>query len=104
MAGGTGDDETGQRPPLPQERLGAAEGGLSAPILFFDTAPVCGMRRGVFSLVLEAFVQDAGEGEATDNHRVVVAHLRTTSEGLRSLKAAIEKIELMAAKPAGGTN
>ena len=96
MAGGTSDD-------MGRDRLPAAQGGLNAPILFFDAAPVCGLRQGVFSLVLETFVQDV-EGEALANRRVVVGHLRTTVEGLRSLKAAIAKVELMAAKPAGGTN
>ena len=87
-----------------QPRLSAAEGGASAPIVFFDLAPVFGIRAGVYSLVLETVVQDISEADAADNRRVVVAHLRTTSEGIRSLKNAIEKLELIAAPPEGGTN
>lgn len=82
-------------------RLPAAQGGLDA-ILFFDGVPVYGARQGVFSLLLETLVQDV-EGEAPANHRVV-GHLRTAAEGIRSLKAAIEKLEVMAATPAGGRN
>lgn len=102
MAGGP--DETQQGRPALGGRLPAAEGGASAPILFFDAVPVFGIRSGVFSLVLEAFVQDIAEANAADNRRIVTAHLRTTAEGIRSLKAAIERIELLAAKPEGGTN
>lgn len=101
MAGGT-DDEGADRPA--PARLAAAEGGASAPVLFFDAAPVFGMRGGVFSLVLETFLQDVEASDAAGNRRVVVAHLRTTAEGIRSLRAALDGIELMAAKPEGGTN
>ena len=97
------EDEPGRASPA-RARLGAAEGGASAPIVFFDIAPVFGIRAGVCSLVLETFLQDVSEADAADSRRVVVAHLRTTSEGIRSLKSAIEKLELMAARPEGGKN
>ncbi|GJD83629.1 hypothetical protein [Methylobacterium haplocladii] len=103
MAGATDDDARSPRLSSP-DRLVAAEGGANAPVLFFDVAPVFGMRGGVFSLVLETFVQDISEADAGDSRRLVVAHLRTTAEGIRSLKEAIEKIELMAAPSQGGTN
>ncbi len=103
MAKATGDDTQAPRR-LSPDKLAAAEGGANAPVLFFDVAPVFGMRGGVFSLVLETFVQDIAKADAGDSRRLVVAHLRTTAEGIRSLKEAIEKIELMAAPSQGGTN
>lgn len=94
----------GQQRATQQDRLAGAEGGASAPILFFDAAPVFGVRSGVFSLVLEAFVQDIDASDAAHTRRRVVAHLRTTPEGIRSLSAALERIALMAARTEGEPN
>ena len=83
--------DAGQRPP-PQR---VAEGSALAPLIYFGIVPNFGFNVGVANVTLEAVrftmpVQGTITGE-----RVAVAHLRTSVEGLRQLKAAIEGIEAM---------
>ena len=80
------------RRPAPQR---VAEGSAPVPLIYFDIVPNFGFNVGVANVTLEAVrftmpVQGTITGE-----RVAVAHLRTSVEGLRQLKAAIEGIEAM---------
>ena len=79
------------KPPAPRR---VSEASAPAPLIYFDIVPNFGFN-GVANLTLEAVrftmpVQGKIVGE-----RVAVAHLRTSVEGLRQLKAAIEGIEAM---------
>ena len=71
----------------------AAEASAPAPFIYFDIVPNFGFNVGVANLTLETvrFTMPA-PGKVT-GERVAVAHLRTSIEGLRQLKAAIEGIE-----------
>ena len=85
------------------EQIPSVAGGLSAlasanaPFIYFDAAPNFGFNGGIANLSLEVvrFIPNPGvPGVFTD--RVTVAHLRMSLEGVRSLKTALEGIELMA--------
>ena len=80
------------RAPAPQR---VPEGSAPAPLIYFDIVPNFGFNVGVAHLTLEAvrFTMPVQGKIAGD--RVAVAHLRTSVEGLRQLKAAIEGIEAM---------
>jgi hypothetical protein len=104
-------DETNPKPPVVVEQIPSVAGSLSAlasanaPFIYFDVAPNFGFNAGIASLSLEAvrFIPNPGsQGVFTD--RVTVAHLRMSLEAMRSLKAAIEGIELMASPAQGGKN
>jgi hypothetical protein len=73
-------------PPVP-------EASAMAPFIYFDIVPNFGINNGVVALTLEAvrFTLD-GPGKVSQG-RVTVAHVRTSIEGLRQLKRAIEGIE-----------
>ena len=77
--------------PAPQR---VAEASAPAPFIYFDIVPNFGFNIGVANLTLEAvrFTMPV-QGKITGS--VAVAHLRTSVEGLRQLKAAIEGIEAM---------
>lgn len=96
-------------PQQPVEQIPSVEGGLSAtasahaPFIYCDNAPNFGLRNGIANISLEVIrfttMDDAVTVKAD---RVTVAHLRMSLEALRSLKAAIEGIELLA-RPVAGT-
>ena len=85
------------KPPAPQR---VAEASAPGPFIYFDIVPNFGFNIGVANLTLEAvrFTMPV-QGKIT-GERVAVAHLRTSVEGLRQLKAAIEGIEAMIQRPA----
>jgi hypothetical protein len=85
------------KPPAPQR---VAEASAPAPFIYFDIVPNFGFNVGVANLTLEAlrFTMEA-PGKVT-GERVAVAHLRTSIEGLRQLKAAIEGVEAIIQRPA----
>ena len=68
------------------------------PFIYFDLASTFGLNDSIANITLEAVRFMPGE-EQTLPDRVVVAHLRMSFAGLRSLKAAIEGIEQTAASP-----
>jgi hypothetical protein len=76
------------------------EASAPAPFIYFDFAPNFGFNVGVANLTLEVlrFTMEA-PGKVT-GERVAVAHLRTSIQGLRQLKAAIEGIEAIIQRPA----
>ena len=78
------------KPTLPPP---VADASALAPFIYFDIVPNFGFSGGVANLTLEAIrftVETPGE---VLGPRVAVAHLRTSIEGLRQLKAAIDGIE-----------
>ena len=80
------------RRPEPQR---VAESSAPAPIIYFDIVPNFGFNVGVANLTLEAVRFTMPVQGAITAERVAVAHLRTSVEGLRQLKAAIEGMEAM---------
>jgi hypothetical protein len=90
------------------EQIPSVAGGLSAtasahaPFIYFDNAPNFGLRSGVASISLEAIrFTTVTDSSTVVADRVSVAHLRMSLEALRSLKAAIEGIELLASPVSG---
>ena len=76
-----------------------------APFIYFDAAPNFGLNGGIANLSLEVvrFTPNPGvTGVHAD--RVTVAHLRMSLDGVRSLRAALDGIELMATPAQGGKN
>jgi len=93
-------DKPSPPPPIVTELLPSVEGRMSglasahAPFVFFDAAPTMGHFNGIIHIALSALRFMPTEGRAVGD-AVMVAHLRTNLEGLKSLKAAIVKVELM---------
>jgi hypothetical protein len=105
------DDSTPKATVVVVEQIPSVAGGLSAlasanaPFIYFDAAPNFGLNGGIANLSLEVvrFILNTGsQGVVAD--RVTVAHLRMSMEGVRSLKAALEGIELMASSTPGAKN
>ena len=85
--------------------LATALASAHAPFIYFDAAPNFGLNGGIANVSLEVvrFIPNPGSpGVFTD--RVTVAHLRMSLDAVRSLKAAIEGIELMAVPAQGAKN
>jgi hypothetical protein len=78
--------------PVPQR---VAEASAPAPFIYFDIVPNFGFNVGVANLTLETVRFTMPDPGKITGERVAVAHLRTSLEGLRQLKAAIEGIEAM---------
>jgi hypothetical protein len=78
--------------PAPQRM---AEASAPAPFIYFDIVPNFGFNVGVANLTLETVRFTMPVPGKITGERVAVAHLRTSLEGLRQLKAAIEGIEAM---------
>lgn len=82
-------------------------GAITAPVLYFDDAPVFGIGNGIGRITLSTMIQDEdGKGGLT-TRRVVVAHLRGNALAFAGLREAINGMELMNAGPAepeGPTN
>ena len=85
------------KPPLPH----VAEASALAPFIYFDIVPNFGFNGGIANLTLEAVRFTMETPGTVSGGRVAVAHLRTSLEGLRQLKAAIEGIERIMQRPAG---
>jgi hypothetical protein len=75
------------------------ETGAPAPFIYFDIVPNFGFNVGVANLTLEAVRFTMPVLGKITGERVAVAHLRTSVEGLRQLKAAIEGIEAIIQRP-----
>lgn len=78
----------------------------NAPFIYFEGAPFFGLINGVGKVVIETtrqIAQNAEGGVVFD--RVIVAHLVGNIPAIRSLRAALDGILLMAEpKPEGPTN
>ncbi len=84
----------------------SAIGSANAPFIYFENVPFYGFLNGVGQVTMEAgriFGADANGKVILD--RVIVAHLRGNIPAIRSLRAALDGILLMAEpKPPGPTN
>ena len=78
----------------------AAEGSALGPFIYFDLVPNFGFSFGVANLTLEVMRFTMESPGKVSGERVAVAHLRTSVEGLRQLKAAIQEIENIMQRPA----
>jgi hypothetical protein len=78
----------------------SAIASASAPFLYFDGAPNYGFYGGIANVTLEAIRHTSSAGSVWKD-RVIVAHLRMSLEAAESLKAALEGVLLLAAKPEG---
>ena len=102
-------DESLTKPPVARELgtddtpagVGAIDGAI-APFIFTDGAAALGYYNGIAHMTLTAlrFRPRSDEKAGTVMDSVVTAHLRMNMVALASLKAAIEKIELLAQPPA----
>src|SRR5262245_61927075 len=76
-----------------------------APFIFFEVAPGFGFTNGVANITLCANRTYVGANGAIVNERVVVAYLRGNVQAALSLKAAIDRVLLLAAPtPEGKAN
>jgi hypothetical protein len=104
-------DEATPKPPVVVEQIPSVSGSLSAlasahaPFIYFDAAPNCGLNGGIASLSLEVvrFIANPGSTSVFTD-RVTVAHLRMSLDGVRSLRAALDGIELIAQRAQAGKN
>jgi hypothetical protein len=92
---------------IPSVRGGiSAIGSAHAPFIYFENVPFYGLLNGVGQVTIEAgrlFGADANGTPILD--RVIVAHLRGNIPAIRSLRAALDGILLMAEpKPEGPAN
>ena len=85
------------KPTTPQR---VAETAAPAPFIYFDIVPNFGFNLGVANLTLEAVRFMMPTPGTVTGERVAVAHIRTSLDGLRQLKAAIEGIEAIIQRPA----
>jgi hypothetical protein len=76
----------------------------NAPVLYFDTVPVCGNNQGVMSLMLGIKVIAPSRSGQTISKQRIVAHLRCTATAARHLRDAIDRALLLGAEPQGGKN
>ena len=98
--------------PRPIETIPSVRGGFSAiasangPFVYFENAPFYELLNGSAQITLDAnrlFGADATGHPVYD--RVIVAHLRCNIEAIKSLRATLDGILLMAEpKPEGPTN
>jgi hypothetical protein len=99
-------------PPHTVEVIPSVQGGLSAiasanaPFIYFDNAPFYGVLNGVGQVTLEAArLFGAAEDGRPIIDRAIVAHLRGNLHAIRSLRAALDGILLLAEpKPQGPPN
>lgn len=86
--------------PVIVEQIPSVEGGVSAigssnaPIIFLDGVATMGHYNGIAHLCLTA-LRFLHHPSGAKSDSVIVAHLRMNIPALKSLKDAIEKIELM---------
>ena len=77
----------------------------TAPILYFDSVPICGNNKGMVSLTLCAdLTAPSQSGQTIDTSPRVVAHLRCTPASARRLRDTIDRTLLLAAETQGGKN
>jgi hypothetical protein len=95
--------------PKPGETVIPLIGGLNveasnaAPLIFVESVPCFGFNNGVFGATLEIQRQFSGpEGMHTD--RVVVAHLRMTTQAAQQLVSAFQQCMLAMQRPEGRAN
>jgi hypothetical protein len=93
------EDSLPDKPTAPPR---VAEANAPAPFIYFDIVPNFGFNVGVANLTLEAVRFTTETLGKVSGERVAVAHLRTSIEGLRQLKAAIEGIEAIIQRPSDG--
>lgn len=70
----------------------------NAPFIFVENVPTFGVRDGIVNLTLES-IRHHNVGGNILADRVIVAHLRLTLPAFAHLKAALQKIDLIIAKP-----
>lgn len=80
-----------------------AEGGLEAPVIYFESAPCLGVGPGIGRIALEMVIYDpAPEGVQPSQRRKIVAQLRGPLSAFADLRAAINQMEVMVTPPQGG--
>ena len=92
------------KPPVFVEQIPSVPGSLSAiasanaPFIYFDGVPNFGFNNGIANLTLEVIrFSNTAIGTGTVHaDRVSVGHLRMNLVAVRSLKGALEGIELLA--------
>jgi hypothetical protein len=92
---------------IPSIRGGlSAIGSANAPFIYFENVPFYGLLNGVGQLTLDANRLYGADSDGKPIYdRVIVAHIRCNLPAIRSLRAAIDGILLMAEpKPEGPAN
>lgn len=78
------------------------EGGMEAPIVYFDNVSAFGIGAGIGRMTLEMDVYEPTEpGAPSRTRRRVVAHLRGPLPAFDALRSAINQMEAMLTPPVG---
>ena len=76
------------------------EGGLDAPIVYFENVPVYGVGGGIGRVTLDCMILDSDTEGVRRQRRRAVVHLRASTAAFAVLRDAINSMEAMVAKPA----
>jgi hypothetical protein len=84
-----------RRPPVACEISTIAS--ANAPFIYFEGAPFCGLMNGVAKVTLESIRQADNNPEGgVVCERVIVAHLVGSLAAIRALRAALDRVLLLA--------
>lgn len=73
-----------------------AEGGLEAPVIYFEGVPTFGVGPGIGKIVLEMVINEpSAQGTVPTSRRRIVAHLRGPLAAFDALRGAINEMEAM---------
>jgi hypothetical protein len=73
-----------------------AEGGMEAPVIYFESAPTYAVSSGIGQILVEMFITEpAASNSAPKTRRRIVAHLRGPLVAFDSLRRAINEMEAM---------
>jgi len=103
-------DEPTVKPPVRTEIIPAISGHVSAigsanaPFIYFENATYYGLMNGIGRITLEAERLCAGSDGTITTDRVFIAHLRGNILAIRSLRAALDGILLLAEPTPGPAN
>jgi hypothetical protein len=73
-----------------------AEGGMEAPVIYFESAPTYAVSAGVGQIVMEMFITEPDASNSIPRtRRRIVAHLRGPLVAFDSLRRVINEMEAM---------
>ena len=91
----------------PQKRVEIAQEPvaeiLTAPVLYFDEIPLCGLQEGMARMTLSTWIDVYEAGTGVRRQRAV-AHLKFPVQQIKTLRAALDGIETMLTGPQGTVN
>ena len=77
---------------------------LTAPVLFFDEIPLCGLQEGMARMTLTTWIDVYDEAGTGVRRRRAVAHLKFPIQQIKALRGALDGLETMLSRPQGTVN